>query len=209
MHRLLVLAVALQVWGTMPVAAHDGVVHKTPEEARAHRAGTSPEPPLPTSPFPVDITADYALTDHFGQSVTSEDMAGQTYALFFGYASCEAICSVAMPTLGQALDILEDEAIPAMMITVDPARDTLEAMQAGLSRWHADLVGLTGSDRALAHIRDSFQIEASHVYDDAEHGAVFAHGSFIYLIGPDGKVATVMPPILGPERMAAIIRNYL
>ncbi|MEM7441667.1 MAG: SCO family protein [Pseudomonadota bacterium] len=193
--------------------AHDGVVHKTPEEAAAHAAETSSgdTAPTPNIPFPVDIRAEFELIDQSGQEVTQADFAGQPMAIFFGYANCEAICSVALPRLGQALDMLGDDAdrIAPLLITVDPGRDTPENMGPALAKWHPRLRGLTGSEEALAAARDAFQVKSEKVFDDPEGNPIYAHGSFVYLISEDGKVLTLMPPILGPERMAEIMRSYL
>ena len=38
---------------------------------------------------------------------------------------------------------------------------------------------------------------------------LFERGSFIYLLGPDGKFLTLFPPIMPPEAMAAAIGRYL
>lgn len=188
-----------------PALAHDGVDHKTPAEAAAHAAAT------PALPFPVDIEARFRLTDQTGRAVTEADFAGRPMAVFFGYANCEAICSVALPRLGAALDMLGEKAdgLAALLITVDPARDTVETMGPALAKWSPHLVGLTGSEAALADARAAFQVEASQVGEDFEGRPIYAHGSFVYLIGPDGKVLTLLPPILGPERMAEIIGSYL
>lgn len=213
MRRALLWAAAVVI--AAPALAHDGVVHKTPEEAAAHlqktQANQSKAAPTPGLPFPVDITAEFALTDHSGRAVTQADFAGKPMAIFFGYANCEAICSVALPRLGAALDLLGDDTkdLSALMITVDPARDTVETMGPALAKWSPHLIGLTGSDAALAKARAAFQVEAKKVSEDLEGNPIYAHGSFIYLIGGDGKVLTLMPPILGPERIAEIIKSYL
>lgn len=184
--------------------AHNGVEHKTPEDAAAH---VEPSPELP---FPVEISADFDLIDHNGNPARSVDYAGRPMAIFFGYASCEAICSVALPRLGQALDLVGDDTdLLPLVITVDPTRDTPDAMREGLARWHPRLVGLTGSEEALSKARDAFQVETSLVGEDATGAPIYAHGSFIYLIGRDGKVLTLLPPILSPERMAEIIDSYI
>ena len=195
------------------VLAHDGVVHNSDEEARAHKAETAAKVGLPTPelPFPVDIRAEFDLIDQDGRAVTQADFAGKPMAIFFGYANCEAICSVALPRLGQALDLLGYEAdkLTPLLITVDPDRDTPETMGPALSKWHPRLRGLTGSEVALAAARDAFQVESEKVFEDPEGNPVYAHGSFIYFIGADGKVRTIMPPILGPERMAEVMSSYL
>ena len=145
-----------------------------------------------------------------GTPVTEATYAGRPMAIFFGYANCEAICSVALPAMAAALDLLGDEAdgIAPVLITVDPERDTPEAMALRLPDYHPRLIGLTGSEEALARARGVFQVEATQVTETPEGDPIYAHGSFIYLVGPDGEVKTVMPPILSPERMAALMRKY-
>lgn len=196
-----------------PAIAHDGVKHATEAEATAHQAetGAAVGAPTPALPFPVDITAEFSLIDQDGHAVTQHDFAGKPIAIFFGYANCEAICSVALPRLGQALDLLGDRIndLTPLMITVDPARDTPARIGPALAKWHPKLRGLTGSEAALADARKAFQVQTSIVGEDVEGNPIYAHGSFIYLLDGDGKVLTLLPPILGPERMAEILTGYL
>ncbi|MEM7211152.1 MAG: SCO family protein [Pseudomonadota bacterium] len=196
-----------------PAFAHDGVKHGSAEEAKAHKAETAAAvgKPTPALPFPVDIKAEFALIDQDGRAVTQADFAGKPMAIFFGYANCEAICSVALPRLGQALDLLGDDvdALAPVLITVDPTRDTPEKIGPALAKWHPKLRGLTGSEEALAKAREAFQVETSLVGEDAAGQPIYAHGSFIYLLDGEGQVMTLLPPILGPERMAEILRGYL
>ena len=192
----------LALLAAAPAAAHDGVVHTTGEEAAAHAATAIP--------FPIEIEARFDLVDHTGRAVTQADFEGQPMLLFFGYASCQAICSTALPRMAEALDLLgaAGKTITPVMITVDPARDTQQSMADALPRYHDRLLGLTGSDTALAEARAAFQVEAKKVAD-APDGPIYAHGSFIYLIGPDGRVLALMPPILAPERIAALIEKKI
>ena len=207
------LALVLCLACALPALAHDGVVHATPEEAAAHRAetGATVGAPTPGLPFPVDIKAEFSLIDQDGRRVTQADFAGKPMAIFFGYANCDAICSVALPRLGQALDLLGDKVddLAPLLITVDPDRDTVAEIGPALAKWHPKLRGLTGSEDALAMARDAFQVDSELVGEDAEGRPIYSHGSFIYLIGGDGKVLTLLPPILGPERMAQILKSYL
>ncbi len=205
--RVLLLAVALALVAPL-ASAHDGVDHPTRDEALAHLGGEEGTPALP---FPVDIDLRFDLVDHHGNRMTEADLAGRPVALFFGYVSCEAICSVAVPRLTEALNILGPHGtdIVPVVITVDPVHDTPEAMATGLARWGDRLVGLTGSPEALAAARAVFQVEADEVATTPDGKPIYAHGSFIYLIGPDGRVRTLVPPILGPERVAYLMGRYL
>lgn len=207
--RLLSLALALAAL-TGGAAAHDGVTHGSSAEAAAH-AGVPGAPDGPAPPFPVEIEMRFALVDHTGRAVSEADFAGRPVALFFGYASCESICSVALPLMAEALDLLGDEAarVTPLMITVDPDRDTPEALAEAMPRHHPRMIGLTGDAVALATARAAFQVEVSEVTRDVAGGPVLAHGSFIYLVGPDGRVRSVLPPVLDPERMAELMRRHL
>lgn len=191
-------------------AAHDGVDHATAEEAAQHLR-EQPAAAGPVTPFPVQIDAQFSLIDQNGRAVSQDDFKGRPTAIFFGYANCEAICSVALPRLAAALDLLgEDGAdIQPLLITVDPVRDTPATMKAKLPDYHDRLTGLTGSEEALAAARNSFQVEAKVVAEDPTSGPIYAHGSFIYLLGPDLELLTLMPPVLTPERMAELMRGYL
>lgn len=202
--RLWAVALAALSLGSA-AGAHDGVSHATPAEAVDHQAAGA------ALPFPVEIRPRFDLTDQAGRRMTEADLAGRPSLVFFGYASCEAICSVALPAMAEALALLGDDAarILPLMITVDPERDTPEAMAGALPKWHPGLVGLTGSEAALAEARETFQVEVTEVAELPDGTPVFAHGSFIYLVGPDGRVASVLPPILSPERIADLVRRHL
>jgi protein SCO1/2 len=95
-----------------------------------------------------------------------------------------------------------------MLITIDPERDTPEAMARRLPDYHPRLIGLTGTEAALAEARAVFQVESKQVSTTPEGAPIYAHGSFIYLVGRDGEVKSVLPPILSPERMADLMRKY-
>lgn len=173
-------------------------------------AGADPAAPPTGLPFADGIEVAFRLTDQNGHRVSERDYLGRPVALFFGYASCDSICTVALPRMAEALDLVGEagaEIVP-LMITVDPARDTPAAMRARLPLYHPRLVGLTGSADDLADVRARFQVEVSQVAEDPTGAPIYAHGSFIYLIGRSGRVRSVVPPILGPERIAELMIKY-
>ena len=187
--------------------AHDGVVHENLDEALKHQEETSPN----TLGFPDVKGGDFDLVDHHGNRRTSKNPDGHFQLIFFGYANCKAICSVALPRMAAAVDILKEQNITVtpLLITVDPERDTVENMKKALAYHHKDMVGLTGSEEALDVAYKAFNVEKSLVYEHPEEGPIYAHGSFIYLIGPDGAFITLLPPILGPERISEVTKGYI
>ena len=167
-------------------------------------------PVLAASPLPFDVGGPFTLTDQTGETRTDKSFHGTPALLFFGYAECQAICSVALPRMAEAVDLLAEAGsdVQPILITVDPARDTPEALTISAPKVHERLIALTGSDEALAEARKAYRVESKLIGEDIE-GPIFAHGSFIYLLGADGEVKTLMPPILAPDRMAEIVSGYL
>ncbi len=164
--------------------------------------------PLP--PF-LQIEAKFDLIDQTGAARTEADFHGQPMLIFFGYANCESICSVALPRMGEALDLLGEEAasVTPIMITIDPANDTPEALAEVLPYFHRDFIGLTGDEDALAKVRERFNVERTELFRAPDGQPVYAHGSFIYLTTAKGRVESVLPPILGAERIVEIVREKL
>lgn len=199
--------------------ARQGLAAKTPTSSEAKGLPeTTDKPskaPLPDPgsalPFPIDLEARFSLTDHNGRKVTEADYAGETIAVFFGYANCESVCSAIMPDLAKALEILDADGrkITPLLITVDPKRDSPAAMKAALPRWHKSIIGLTGSQEELQAVWDRFQVDHEVVGYDEKGGEIYTHGSLVYLIGKDSKLLTILPPVYGPEHMARIFERYL
>lgn len=167
-------------------------------------------PALAASPLPFDLGGSFALVDQNGQERTEKDTSGKPQLLFFGYANCQEICSAVLPMMGQMVEAVAAAGVDVtpVMITVDPARDTVDNLGI-LTDHHEDFVGLTGSPEALQVAYDAFQVESEEVFFDPEYGPVYSHGSFIYLLDKDGKLLTLVPPVVSPEAAVNIVTKYV
>lgn len=163
------------------------------------------------APFGGAIGGPFRLTDHTGASRGEADPAGRPQLLFFGYAECPGICSHALPTMAALTDRLDAAGTPVtpVLITIDPDLDTVETLAAAVPEIHPDLVGLTGSPDALAAARAAFHISVEKLFEDPSGQPVYAHGSYIYLLDGSGEVLTLLPPVLGLDRMQEIVVSYL
>ena len=161
-------------------------------------------------PFPVALGGPFELTDHKGQRRGSADFAGRYQIIFFGYARCDAICPVALQNALDAIDILgsEGDRIQPLLITVDP-EETPEVLAVEIPRLHPKLIGLTGSAEELSEVRSLYKVNAELVGRDIKGESVFSHGSYLYLLGPDGEFLTLFPPILSGEILAEKLKVYL
>jgi len=199
-HALLLL-LSLLVAG--PAAAHEG-----------HRqASAGPVLPewAPASALPLDLGGPFALSDADGRRVTDADFRGRYMLLFFGYANCPGICPLGLQNMTAAVDLLGPQSarVTPVLITVDPERDTPQALRAAAGRLGSGLVALTGTTAALAAARRAYRVEATPMGRDWQGRPLFQHGTFIYLVGPDGRVLSLFPPVLQPATLAAAVRRYL
>ncbi len=167
--------------------------------------------PAPAQQAELDIGGPFSLVDHRGNAVTDRDFHGRFLLLFFGYANCSSICPIGLRHMTEALELLGDQggAVVPVLITVDPERDTSATLAPALAKIHPRLIGLTGTAEQLAAARRSYKLDAKVTGTDLQGGALYQHGSFIYLIGPDGKFLSLFPPIIPPAALAAAIARHM
>ncbi len=195
-------AVALAIAVTDPGFAHDAAKHG--------QGGGGPKTAAP-EPFPLDIRGRFALVDHTGAPRTDADFAGRYLLVYFGYSKCPYTCGVALLNISGALDELgaAGERLSPLFITVDPEYDTPGRLAAYLANFHARLIGLTGAPAEVRRVLADFRIEARARPDPGAYERLVDHTPFTYLFGPDGALLTILPPIVPPPQMAAIIRSYI
>jgi len=163
------------------------------------------------APMPFELGGPFSLTNDKGETRTQTNPHGLPQLLFFGYANCQQICSVALPLMADVAQTLAAAKAPVtpIMITVDPERDKVGNMSRILHALHPDFTGLTGTPEALSAAYKAFSVEHEKLFDDPLEGPVYSHGSFIYLLDADGTFLTLFPPILSVEKAAEIVSNYI
>ncbi len=190
--------------------AHDGEDHSGGSAASA--ISPDVEEALKNAPtaLPWEVGGAFALTDHTGVDRTEADPDGKYQLLFFGYANCPGICSAALPMMAQAAEQLEQDGVDAqaLVVTIDPKLDNLETMGPSLAKISDRLLGLTGTPEALNVAYEAYNVEFEHLFDDPQYGPIYSHGSFIYVLDPEGNVLTQVPPILPPEQVSKIVQKY-
>jgi len=198
-------------------AAHDGVTHSSavasPQSpAFVRPAGKPARPPIGQAvPLRFDIGGPFALTDHNGAPRTDRDFHGRHMLVFFGYATCDGICPVGLKRMADALDALGPEVakVQPVFITVDPERDTAEKLKVYLPKLHPRLIGLTGTKTALRAAAKAYNVPSKVLAVAPDGSPTISHGAYIYLMRPDGKFATLFPPVMGSDAIAATLRRYL
>jgi protein SCO1/2 len=157
----------------------------------------------------------FALTDQFGKPRTDAEFRGRYTLVFFGFTNCPDVCPVELQTMSDALDRLGDAAaeVTPIFITVDPARDTPEALRDYTANFHPRLVALTGSAEAIGAVAKAYRVYYAKATGEAAPSdpAVYImdHTAIVYLIGPDGRYVAHFSPGTAAEAMAEGIRERL
>lgn len=160
----------------------------------------------------VEIGGPFALTDHTGRAVTDADFAGKHLLIYFGFTYCPDVCPTRLLALSQAMDQLteaEADQVQPLFITVDPERDTVEAMNAYVGHFSPRLVGLTGTPEAIAAVADSYYVTYYKTHPEGSSEYLVDHTDIVYLMDPDGNYAAHFTHASTPQTIADTIRAKL
>lgn len=174
------------------------------------------EPEGPVSPAQVNMAGaelggSFTLTDQTGKRVSSDELIDGPTLIYFGYTFCPDVCPVDVAVMASVTDILAEKGIKVtpVFITVDPARDTPEAMAYYVEAMHPDMVGLTGSEEEIRAVADKFKVYYQKVEtEDSAASYLMNHTTFSYLVTPEG-VQAVFRDKFPPEEIASAVEKIL
>lgn len=135
----------------------------------------------------------FTLVNQDGETVTEQDFAGQYKLIFFGFANCPMICPTELQKMTAAMNMLGDKAavITPIFISVDPERDTPEALKEYVAQFHPRLVGLTGSEEQVDAVKEAYKVYGEKVESPSMEGYMVNHSSFTYFMGPDDRLLDI------------------
>lgn len=159
------------------------------------------------------VKSEFSLVDHLGRRVTHKDFAGKWQLVFFGFTYCPDVCPTTLVSMGQVIDALGDAAdkVVPLFITVDPQRDTPQALAEYVTAIHPNIIALTGTPEEIKAAAQSFRIYYAKVdKEDAPDGYLMNHSGFIYLMTPKGDYEAVFTEKSDPPaKIAAAIKQRL
>lgn len=159
-----------------------------------------------------DLGGPFTLTATDGRQVTDSEVIDRPALLYFGYTWCPDICPVDAANMAEAADILAEKgiAIRPVFISVDPERDTPEALGDYVSVMHPEMVGLTGPTEDLKELIRAYGGYFERVnMPDSAMGYLMQHTGFIYLVLPETGLEAIFRQGTSPENLAAEIERIL
>lgn len=152
----------------------------------------------------------FALRDHKGNAFTNDSLRGGWSFLFFGFTHCPDICPATLNTLEQVRESLLDNqpaaSVPEIVfVSVDPQRDTQEALADYLGYFNPEFIGVTGNPENIrelsAALNLSFGVEGELDSGDYQ---VF-HSARIVLVDPQARVKALFST---PHTVGGIVADY-
>jgi protein SCO1/2 len=106
---------------------------------------------------------EFTLVGSDGVMIDAQSLRGKPVILFFGFTNCPDVCPTTLAQLAIARDKLGSLAnnIRIVLVSVDPDRDTPEAMQRYTTSFGPWLLGLTGPEKTLERLRKSYGVYAA------------------------------------------------
>ncbi|CDO86171.1 hypothetical protein AWC29_29440 [Mycobacterium triplex] len=154
----------------------------------------------------------FTLIDHDGNEVTETSYPGRYLLVFFGFTNCAMVCPRALSRLTDVLARLGADAdrIQPLYVSVDPQRDTPDALKRFLMRAAPAFIGLTGTQQQVDAARSAFHVFTERREDpSAPDGYVMPHTAITYLVGPDGEFVAHFGDAVAADEVCARIRHIL
>jgi len=199
--RILVLATLA---AGLAVVSLELVMSRLPREPAAlpqpvYRLPRNANEPLPT----LWQVPQYRLVDQTGQARTPDDLKGSVWVADFIFTSCKSVCPVLSAKMVQVQRAISDPRLKFVSFSVDPERDTPEALRAYAKRWAPDetrwtlLATTQQSLGSLAKGMKTFverQPDSDATLHTSELFLVDAQGRVRGLYGTDGDSAAQLVP---------------
>lgn len=137
---------------------------------------------------PATPTADFVLTDQDGQPFDSRSLRGQAALVFFGFTHCPDVCPTTLAAMTNVLETLGPDAdrVRPVFISVDPERDTPEALKEFGEMFDPRIVMLTGTPAEIAAVAKSWYVYYERQPAGAAGSYMVDHTASVFLVDRGG-----------------------
>jgi protein SCO1/2 len=157
-----------------------------------------------------DIGGPFSLVNTSGQTVTDKDVLTKPALVYFGYTFCPDVCPFDMARNVEAVDLLAARGIDVtpVFISIDPERDTPEALADYATNMHPALVALTGSPEQVKAASQAYKTFYRKQPSDDEFYLV-DHSTFTYLMLPGTGFVDFFRREITSEQMADSVACFV
>lgn len=159
-----------------------------------------------------EIGGPFTLTDAAGRQVTEVEVLAKPALVYFGYTFCPDVCPFDMTRNVAAVEELRGEGfdVTPVFVSVDPERDTPEALADWVAAFDPGMIALTGTPEQVRDAARAYKVyyrAADH--EPGEEYYNVDHTAFTYLMLPGHGFAEFYRRETTPEEMAASASCFL
>ena len=132
----------------------------------------------------------FELVSADGRTVTDADVIDRPSLVYFGYTFCPDICPFDVARNALAVDLLEEMGHDARLvfISIDPLRDTPEALAKYVADMHPRMIALSGSDAQVKEAAAAYRVYYAKGEGEGDF-YLMDHSTFTYLMMPGNRLA--------------------
>ena len=142
-----------------------------------------------------DLGGDFTLTSQAGP-VSLSDLKGKVVVMYFGFLSCPEVCPNSMTVIRSALKRLGSDNLEntqALLVSIDPNRDTPQKLAEYAKYFHPNLKGITGTKQTIDTVTKQYGAYYNFTeIESASQDYGVEHSSRYYVIDQQGKLVTAM-----------------
>jgi protein SCO1/2 len=130
----------------------------------------------------------FELVDQHGEPFNRDRLEGRWSLLFFGFTYCPDVCPTTMTFLNEfvgSLEGTEAQDTQVVMVSVDPARDTVSQLASYVPFFNPDFIGVTGEFLDIHRFATALNTPFRKVAGEGDNYQV-DHSSNVVLINPRG-----------------------
>jgi len=130
----------------------------------------------------------FSLKDVNNNIITEKSFEGQLTAIFFGFTNCPDICPMTLYNLDLVINELDEkkkEKFKVFFVSIDPTRDTPDAIKNYLDDFENKIFGITGDPKKIFLLSQSWGVLSEKIF--TEDGNYLINHSSSVLLLRDGK----------------------
>ena len=130
--------------------------------------------------------------------------------IYFGYTYCPDVCPTELARMAQIYEGLDYDKtrVSGLFVTVDPERDTIDAVTEYAEVFDPSFKGLAGDRTQIEQVMRQYQVYAQKVGDDSTAYTV-DHSSRIYLMDRDARLMALFSMDTEIPTMIEKVKTFL
>jgi protein SCO1/2 len=152
----------------------------------------------------------FSLRGGDGSTFTEHSLKGHWSVVFFGYTHCPDICPTTMGIMNKVWQQLTPAAqskIQMVFVSIDPERDSPEAIEKYATYFNPHFQAVTGNETQLKQFSQQvgvayFKVESENIEGGVNENYIINHTGSLMLFNPLGQYAGVISPPLSVEKIS-------